>query len=677
MHLTDGVPADTPDPKQSATALSRRRLLLAVAAGAGAVVVGAGEAKAAAGVPRHGSRPRRVGGLDPAALPKYVTPLPVLPAMPPVATDGGVDQYRLAARQFSQQILPDGLPATLVWGYGSSAHPDSFHFPALPLEATVGRPVRALWANELLDAQGRFLPHLLPVDPTLHWANPAGGEDGRDSRPTFTATPGPYRGPVPMVPHLHGARVPQEADGYPEAWYLPDAVDIPDGYARTGSFHAGFARAAADAGGADWPAGAAVFEYPNDQRATALWLHDHTLGMTRLNIYAGLCGTYLLRGGEADLPAGALPGPAPAPGDAPGTAYREIPIVIQDRSFEGDGSLFFPAGRGFVGDVPEEGPFVPESDVPPIWNPESFGDTMVVNGRTWPVLEVEARRYRFRLVNGSNARTLLLKIAADPLAERPAAAALPCWQIGSDGGFLPAPARLDQVLLGVGERADVVVDFGGLPAGAELHLINEGPDEAYGGGLPGSDFEAADPATTGQVLKFVVTAASSADTSLPPERLALPARTPLGTPERTRELSLSETLSTSFRGAPVMAMLGTVTRDSRGRIRPVPLGWGDEVTEDPDQHAVELWELYNFTGHAHPIHVHQVMLEIVERETFRGTVRAPEPWETGHKDTVIAHPREITRIRLRFDLAGRFAWHCHITDHEDNEMMRPLDVHPR
>lgn len=126
-----------------------------------------------------------------------------------------------------------------------------------------------------------------------------------------------------------------------------------------------------------------------------------------------------------------------------------------------------------------------------------------------------------------------------------------------------------------------------------------------------------------------------------------------------------------------MAMLGTVTRDARRRPRPAPLGWGDAVTEDPDQHAVELWELYNFTGHAHPIHVHQVMLEVVGRETFRGVARPPEAWESGYKDTVIAYPREITRVKLRFDLAGRYAWHCHITDHEDNEMMRPIEVRPR
>lgn len=650
----------------------------AAAVGAGAAVLGLGEpaAGAATAVTRHGAARGRRGGdaLDPAAVPKYVTPLNVLPVMPRAAADGGRDDYTLAVRQFSQQILPPGLPATTVWGYGAQGRPDSFHYPAFTLEAAVDRPVRTWWANELVDERRRFLPHLLPVDPTLHWANPPGGEDGRDSRPSFTQTPGPYRGPVPIVPHLHGGHVRPEADGYPEAWYLPDAVDLPDGYARTGSSYARFAEAAGDA--VRQP-GTAVFEYDNDQRAAALWWHDHTLGLTRLNIYAGLCGFYLLRGGEADLPAGVLPGPAPGHDDPPGTAYYEIPIMIQDRSFDSDGSLFFPADRGFVGDTPPDGPFVPFTDVPPIWNPETFAETIVVNGRTWPVLEVEPRRYRLRLLNGSNARTLLLKIATDPLADRPVPAALPLWQIGADGGFLAAPARLDQILLGVGERADVIVDFGALPEGTELYLVNEGPDQAFSGGTVGADYAAADPDTTGQVMKFRVTPLASTDTSLPPARLDLPAVTPLGAPERTRELSLSETTSTDFRRVPVMAMLGTVTRDARRRPRPAPLGWGDAVTEDPDQHAVELWELYNFTGHAHPIHVHQVMLEVVGRETFRGVARPPEAWESGYKDTVIAYPREITRVKLRFDLAGRYAWHCHITDHEDNEMMRPIEVRPR
>jgi bilirubin oxidase len=170
--------------------------------------------------------------------------------------------------------------------------------------------------------------------------------------------------------------------------------------------------------------------------------------------------------------------------------------VIQDRSFYDDGSLFYADSRRFFDSF--GGPYLPESDVPPIWNPEFFGNTIVVNGRTWPSLEVEPRHYRFRFLNGCNSRFLMLKLVTDPLAGRPAAAALPFWQIGTEGGFLPAPVKLDRLLMALAERTDVIVDFTGVPAGTSLYLINEAPDEPFGGGLPGVDFTPANPATTGR-----------------------------------------------------------------------------------------------------------------------------------------------------------------------------------
>ena len=175
-----------------------------------------------------------------------------------------------------------------------------------------------------------------------------------------------------------------------------------------------------------WTPGSAVFQYENDQDAATLWYHDHTLGMTRLNVYAGPAGFYLIRGGGRDLPNGVLPGPGPAFGDPPGTPYYEIPIAIQDRSFNDDGSLFYPASRTFFDRF--AGPFVPESDISPIWNPEFFGDAMMVNGKTWPYLETQQRRYRLRLLNGCNSRFLILRL------NRPG---LRFFQIGGDGGFLP------------------------------------------------------------------------------------------------------------------------------------------------------------------------------------------------------------------------------------------------
>src|SRR5829696_8688841 len=213
-------------------------------------------------------------------------------------------------------------------------------------------------------------------------------------------------------------------------------------------------------------------------------------------------------------------------GRPPGHRYHELPLAIQDRSFNRDGSLFYPASRRFFDDF--AGPYIPRRDISPIFNPEFFGNTMVVNGRTWPQLAVEPRRYRLRLLNGCNSRFLLLKLVTNPLARRPARPAVPFWQIGSDGGFLPAPVQLDQLLLGLAERADVIVDFTGMPVGTELYLINEGPDEPFGGGEPEEAFEAADPATTGQVMKLTVVPLASHDTSIPPDQLRLPAFRPLG-----------------------------------------------------------------------------------------------------------------------------------------------------
>jgi spore coat protein A, manganese oxidase len=603
------------------------------------------------------------GTLDPKTVPKYVTALHIPPVMPRVSGTVGVDRYEIAGRQVSQRVLPSGFPATTVFAYGPLGAPGGFHWPSATIEARVGRTVRVRWANQLMTASGRFLPHLFPVDPTLHWANPPGGVKGRDSRPDFTKTPGPYRGPVPFVTHLHGAHVTEDSDGYPEAWYLPPARDIPRGYAKVGSFYERFKAEAEHRSHVNWTPGSAVFDYPDDQRATALWYHTHDLGLTRLNIYAGFVGMYLLRGGPSDLPPGVLPG-----------RPYEIPLVVQDRSFNTDGSLFFPASRGFFGDVPPGGPFIPKTDVSPMWNPEFFGNTMVVNGNTWPVLEVEPRRYRFRLLNACNARTVFLKVTTDPLAPRPTKAALPIWVIGSDGGFVPAPVAVESIRLGVAERYDVIVDFTKVPPGTALYLVNEGPDEPFG--EPG--FEPADPGTTGQVMKFVVTRLRGPDRTVPPAQLHLPPVPRLGNASRTRQLSLNELDSTTFDGAPIFSQLGLIAADGS----PQPLPWHADVTENPKLGATEIWELRNFTEDGHPIHVHQVQFEVLDRRPFGGPDNPtqigdpvpPEAFEHGPKDTLIAPPGMITRLKAHFDIPGRFVWHCHIIDHEDNEMMRPYQV---
>ncbi len=655
--------------------------------------------------------------LDPALLPKFVTPLLIPPVMPRAGTverrGSRIDYYEISVRQLSQQILPEGYPATTVWGYGAVASESTrglliHHAPSLTIEASWNRPVRVKWINELVDANGDYLPHLLPVDPTLHWANPQGGTGERDTRPDFSGKtyvlPADftdpetqytrYTGPVPIVTHVHGATgVGDESDGYSEAWYLPSARNIPAGYAREGTWYDFFAVKARSAFAAEWGPGFAVFQYPNANRASTLWYHDHTLGMTRLNVYAGPAGFYIVRGGPAgdaavlDSRTGApavLPGPAPKRNDRfpSRKSYREIPIAIQDRAFNADGSLFYPSSREFFDGARVEFPgYIPDTDLSPIWNPEFFGNTIMVNGNTWPFLRVEARRYRFRLLNGCQSRFLILDFSR--------ISGVDVWQIGNEGGFLAAPVDLAtlgyKLLLAPAERADVIVDFANVSVGNHL-LGNLGPDEPFAGGTPGLDFDAADPNTTGRVMEFRVIPALTPDETTEPRYLVLPPIEPLPEPTVTRRLALLEEMSMYWDG-PAQALLGNV--DASGT--PEEREWAEAVTENPEVGATELWELYNLTADAHPIHIHEVVFEVVNREALlidSGTGEAilpldlvgfavpPEPGESGFKDTVISYPGEVTRVRARFGTAGQFAWHCHIVEHEDNEMMRPYRIGP-
>src|SRR6266508_1485740 len=470
------------------------------------------------------------GTLDPTTVPKFQTPLLIPPVMPKAGTidrrGSAIDYYEISMKQFAQQILPASLPATTVWGYGAvkSASPGGLllhNAPSLTIEAQVNRPVRVKWINDLKDASGNYLPHLLPVDPTLHWANPPGGVQGRDERPTFMETPGPYTGPVPMVTHVHGAvGVADDSDGYAEAWYLPAAKNIPPGYARDGTWFRFFAAKAARSYGVGWGPGFATFQYPNENRAATIWYHDHALGMTRLNVYAGPAGFYLIRGGPAgddavvDSRSGTqavLPGPAPTENDPfpPDKRYFEIPIAIQDRSFNADGSLFYPDSRVFFDGIVHD--YIPEGEFSPIWNPEYFGNTIMVNGNTWPFQTVERRRYRFRFLDGCQSRFLILDFGGIPGVE--------VWQIGNEGGFLAAPVNLtadhgNRLLMALAERADVIVDF-----------------------------KVADSATTGQIMQFRVVPTVGVDDSTPPQYLQLPALTPLPAATVTRQLALIEEAS--------------------------------------------------------------------------------------------------------------------------------------
>ena len=660
------------------------------------------------------------GTLDPNLVPKFQTPLLVPPVMPKagrIVQRGGknIDYYEISMKQITQQILPPSLPVTTVWGYGAISSESKrglllHNAPSLTIEARWNTPVRVKWINDLKDANGDFRPHLLPVDPTLHWANPPGGAMDRDMRPDFTGkTYVPladfvdpttqytqYRGPVPMVTHVHGAvGVGDESDGYAEGWYLPAADNLPAGFATEGTWYNFFKGKAAAGFGAVWESGSATFQYPNLNRASTIWYHDHALGMTRLNVYAGPAGFYIVRGGPAGDDAvidsrfgtpAVLPGPAPQENDKfpPNKSYYEIPIAIQDRSFNMDGSLFYPDSRAFFDGFFQ--PFIPETGISPIWNPEFFGNMMMVNGNTWPYLNVEQRRYRFRFLNGCQSRFLILDFAGIP--------GVKVWQIGNEGGFLAAPVSItanhdNRLLMALAERADLIVDFTNVPPGAYV-LGNVGPDEPFSGGIPNEDFDAADQNSTGQVMQFRVGAPAAPDPTTPPEFLSLPAIIPLPAETLTRPLALLEEGEVfpeiGFDG-PIAALLGNV--DNEGNA--VSRMWMDEVTENPVEGATEVWEFFNFTADAHPMHIHEVAFEVVNRESLvldqegeepvqpvqlTGNVRPPEAWESGFKDTVVAYPGEVTRVRAKFERPGQFVWHCHIVEHEDNEMMRPYRIGP-
>jgi spore coat protein A len=705
---------------------------------------------------QHGGNPQPMpaSSLDPTTIDKYVDSLVIPPAIPrtsKINVKGGknIEYYEIAVREFQQQILPTGMPTTTVWGYGAVGAPATFNYPAFTIEAKWQKPVRVKWINELVQdpidcfhtpggpinsASCNYRPHLLPVDQTLHWANPATdtlcktGQAGTDCR---TNDDDSYTGPVPMIVHVHGAETYEWSDGYPEAWYLPAADDLNGDFSTNGSFFdvfndgadTFFANDGKKAPNASWGNGSTTFEYPNDQEATTLWYHDHTLGMTRLNVYAGPAGFYILRGGPGDAVIGTLPGPAPALGDPPGLDYYEIPIVIQDRSFNQDGSLFYPDNRAFFEGLKPfpttpylDIPFIPDdaidggqSDVSPIWNPEFFGNTLVTNGRTWPYLDTQPRRYRFRFLNGSQSRFLILRLvsATDPddsdtWVQVPGA----FWQLGAEQGFLPAPVQLDELLMGPAERADTIIDFSAItvPAGSGLYLVNVAPDDPFGGGAVGVDFDPADPATTGQVMEFRPVPLKGADASTPAAQLILPAPPVLpAVAQATRTITLNEEESATVcvvedmdgnvgevdcasgdPFGPTEALLGVLGHDGISEAKT----WSDATTENVSLGNTEVWEMYNFTADAHPIHIHLVQFQVVDRQGLAtdeeghatqpaqlvGVPRAPEAWETGYKDTVIAYPGEVTRVKATFPLNGLFVWHCHILEHEDNEMMRPYCV---
>lgn len=576
--------------------------------------------------------------LDPLLVPKFVrdVPNPLDPGFIFRPTAPGGSHYEVGIYQTQQDLGlgltdPDGRPVlTTVWGYGTSLQ--DVTYPGRTFVAWQDQPITVRWTNNLVDASGTPLPHLLPVDPTLHWADPPGLGHG----------PGPYTGPVPVVTHLHGGHTRSDSDGLPDAWFTPDSRDadaLPD---YTGRLYN------------------PVYTYDNDQQAATLWYHDHALGVTRLNVYAGLAGFYILRDA---VDTGAPSNPLGLPG-----GKYEVPLVIQDRLFTEGGQLYYPA-------EPEA-----EGEPSPNHLPEFFGDTILVNGQAWPKLDVEPRAYRFRLLNGSDSRFYNLQFG--PGGPR-------FYQIGGDGGLLAAPVALDQLLLAPGERADVIVDFSGR-TGQSFILQNNAPGPFKGELREG---ELAYPETTDQLMAFRVV--KKLNKGIPDRGVPatlIPPPTPLTPTGPTRKLLLFE--GTDGHGR-LQSMLGVAapTTDAAGELVDGTLLWDDPVTENPQLNSVEVWEIYNSTEDAHPLHLHLVQFQVLNRQRFGANITpkpmddgvtggtlsrlrllgrpdGPEANETGWKDTVVMNPGEVTRIIARFDRPGEYVWHCHILSHEDHEMMR-------
>jgi spore coat protein A len=383
---------------------------------------------------------------------------------------------------------------------------------------------------------------------------------------------------VRTVVHLHGSKAPPQSDGYPDDWFVPGK--------------------------------SAFCFYPNDQEAAMLWYHDHAIGINRLNIYAGLMGAFFIR----DETESAL--------NLPRDDY-EIPLIICDRKFDPEGGLYYPVS-GTTG-AP--------------WVPEFYGDAMLVNGKVFPYLEVQPRKYRFRILNAANARFFALTLSSGR------------WhQIGTDLGLLAAPVEVASVNLYPAERADVVVDFGN-SAGERVVLRHQGI----------------------QVMEFRVGRHAPRDPSALPSVLRALPKLKETDAVRTRTLTLVE--YNTFSGGSMVMLLNDAH-------------WSMPVTEKPVLDTVEVWNLVNLTEDAHPIHLHLVRMQILDRRPFddfafnakrqlrfTGPQTPPDAGEAGWKDTVRCDPGVVTRVIARFEgYTGRYVWHCHILEHEDNEMMRPFEV---
>lgn len=705
--------------------LTRREFLkISAAGGAAALLAG-----------RAGSLQRAFAQQGPplagSAIPKWVDPLPLLSvAGGPMETIlAGEDEIVLRMREFRASVLPSTfVPATgaysgtWVWGYRAGLEPTepAGTYLGPVIIAARNQPTQVRFVNELTADHIAWREW---TDQSLHWADPLGEGMRMD----------PYQGPIPACVHVHGGELPPALDGGPDSWFTNF-----DGEGQFYHGHAYYTHPSLTAAGNE-----AVYRYPNSQEASMIWFHDHLLGGTRLNVYAGLAGAYPIVDPNLPLPAGLHPVGLQQGPDGPVDFL--VPLVLQDRAFDVEGQLFFPN----LGINPEH----------PYWIPEFVGDSVVVNGKTWPFFSVEPRRYRFLFVNGSNARTFELFLV-DPVTK---AMGPPIWQIGTDGGYLDFPVKIDpnapkgnlqRLVLMPGERADVIVDFAGHP-GSTLILRNIGRHPFPKGAPPGGS-------TLGQVVQIRVGPGPAPDASYDPAsgiplrppmvRLVDPAAGSLApgvTAQKIRQLTLNEVIGA---GGPLEVLVNN-TRWSglrgdgsvRSDFTAVTVGGATEYySELPNEGELEVWEIVNLTADAHPIHTHLTQFQLINRQGFnasrynaaysaafpggvylpafgppldygsgnpralggnpditpylQGPALPPLPNEAGWKDTVMMLPGQVTRLAVRFapmelpvdtpagqlhypfnpNVQGHgFVWHCHIVDHEDNEMMRPYAVTPK
>jgi FtsP/CotA-like multicopper oxidase with cupredoxin domain len=526
--------------------------------------------------------------------------VPIANAIPAVMeADGrrrGATYYKVELQDGTHDHFPFNgsfSPApTPIFGYEGQ-------FPGKTIEARVNQRLAVEFVNELPNQ------HVLgPIDTRVH------GTKWEDYDATWVEANEEEFGTFPetrAVTHTHGLHVESASDGLPEQW---TSSSLDGAEVLTGPQHQ-----------------KAVFDYTNRQNEATLWYHDHALGITRLNVYAGLAGFYLLRGPNEErlgLPSG----------------DQEVPILFQDRSFNEDGSY----------------------DYPTDFEAEVSADVSVVNGLAWPRFQVEPRQYRFRMLNGSNGRFFNLRLETD--GNNGNGDGVPTiYQIGAELGFLrdvvsigpDEEMDMESLLLAPAERADVIVDFSEY-AGETFTVTNdadfpfENPTDSTG----------TDGAGLSELAQFEVLDETPADPVVDPTRLRLPG------PERFEEAAAVETRQMTLT-SPESDPSGLDTHLLNDKH------WNDPIETRPQLGTTEVWELQNETPDAHPIHLHLVDFQVIGRGPD-GT-EPPEPNETGNKDTVKVYNGETVRIISRFgNFAGRYVWHCHILEHEDQEMMRPYEV---